>query len=57
MLVPGNPVKLSEVSEGPVQPSPCLGEHSEAILRELLGVDDAELARLRAAGALAAQRG
>jgi crotonobetainyl-CoA:carnitine CoA-transferase CaiB-like acyl-CoA transferase len=57
MLVPGNPVKLSRVSEGPVRPTPRLGEHTEAILRDLLGADDAELARLRAAGAIrAAQR-
>ena len=29
---------------------PPLGEHTDAVLRDLLGVDDAELAELRAAG-------
>ncbi|MBI1814294.1 MAG: CoA transferase [Deltaproteobacteria bacterium] len=32
------------------RPSPTLGEHSEEILRELLGLSDAELAALRADG-------
>jgi crotonobetainyl-CoA:carnitine CoA-transferase CaiB-like acyl-CoA transferase len=54
MLVSGNPVKLSNVAEGPVQPAPRLGEHTEAILRETLGLDDAELERLRADGAIGA---
>jgi formyl-CoA transferase len=52
MLVPGNPVKLSEVAEGPVTETPRLGEHTDALLRQLLGLGDAELARLRAAGAI-----
>jgi formyl-CoA transferase len=52
MLVSGNPVKLSEVAEGPVRPAPLLGEHTDALLRELLGLGDAELARLRAEGAI-----
>ena len=48
MLVVGNPVKLSRVSEGPIAPAPRLGEHTEALLREELGLDDDELANLRA---------
>jgi formyl-CoA transferase len=52
MLVSGNPVKLSDVAEGPLTPSPRLDEHGEAILRKLLGLDDAELERLRAQGAI-----
>lgn len=52
MLVVGNPVKLSRVAEGPVTPFPSLGEHTDDVLRGLLGLDDDELARLRAAGAI-----
>jgi crotonobetainyl-CoA:carnitine CoA-transferase CaiB-like acyl-CoA transferase len=52
MLVVGNPVKLSRVAEGPITPFPSLGEHTDDVLRGLLGLDDDELARLRAAGAI-----
>jgi crotonobetainyl-CoA:carnitine CoA-transferase CaiB-like acyl-CoA transferase len=33
-------------------PSPTLGQHTDEVLNEVLGLDDAEIARLRAAGAL-----
>jgi crotonobetainyl-CoA:carnitine CoA-transferase CaiB-like acyl-CoA transferase len=52
MLVAGNPVKLSDVAEGPALAPPRLGEHGDRILRELLGLGDAELERLRAQGAI-----
>ncbi|MFI5318562.1 MAG: CaiB/BaiF CoA transferase family protein [Myxococcota bacterium] len=51
-LVSGNPVKMSRLAEGPVSPAPRLGQHTEAVLREVLGADEAELARLRAEGAI-----
>jgi formyl-CoA transferase len=51
-LVSGNPVKMSRLAEGPVTPAPRLGAHTEEVLRELLGADAAELARLRAEGAI-----
>ena len=47
MLVVGNPVKLSRVSEGPIERFPRLGEHTEELLRNTLGLDDSELASLR----------
>ncbi len=47
ILVPGNPVKLSKVSEGPESRVPWVGEHTDAVLRAELGVDDAELERWR----------
>ena len=53
VLVPGNPVKLSAVAEGPEARVPWLGEHTDAVLAEELGLDPARLAALRAAGAIA----
>jgi crotonobetainyl-CoA:carnitine CoA-transferase CaiB-like acyl-CoA transferase len=50
LLVVGNPVKLSSVAEGPVQSFPGLGEHTDEVLRETLGLDEAELAELRERG-------
>jgi formyl-CoA transferase len=52
LLVVGNPVKLSRVAEGPVAPFPSLGEHTDAVLRETLGLDDDTLARLRDEGVI-----
>ncbi len=52
MLVVGNPVKLSRVAEGPIARFPSLGQHTEEVLRETLGLDDAELASLRARGVI-----
>jgi crotonobetainyl-CoA:carnitine CoA-transferase CaiB-like acyl-CoA transferase len=53
VLVPGNPVKLSAVAEGPERRVPWLGEHTDAVLRAELGLGDDELAMLRAAGTIA----
>jgi crotonobetainyl-CoA:carnitine CoA-transferase CaiB-like acyl-CoA transferase len=47
MLVVGNPVKLSRVSEGPVQGFPRLGEHTEELLRTTLDLSETDLALLR----------
>ncbi|MCU1453809.1 MAG: putative acyl-CoA transferase/carnitine dehydratase [Acidimicrobiales bacterium] len=52
VLVPGNPVKLSKVQEGPEARVPWLGEHTDEVLRGELGLDDERLAELRAAGAI-----
>lgn len=53
VLVPGNPVKLSRVSEGPETRVPWVGEHTAAVLESELGLDESDLARLREAGAIA----
>ena len=50
--VPGNPIKMSEAPETPCRPAPRLGEHTDRILRELLGRSDEEIAALRAQGAV-----
>ena len=52
VLVPGNPVKLSEVPEGDEPPVPWLGEHTDEVLAAELGLDDAELAGLHGRGVI-----
>ena len=51
-LMPGNPVKLTKVAEGPETRVPWVGEHTDEVLRAELGLDDATLARLRADGVI-----
>ena len=50
-LTVGCPIKMSE-SEVTVTRAPLLGEHTEEILRELLGYSDAEIADSAASGAI-----
>ena len=45
----GNPIKYSETPVTYRQPPPLLGEHTDAVLEEVLGLDAGERARLRAA--------
>jgi formyl-CoA transferase len=52
VLIPGNPVKMSKVADGPDVRVPWVGEHTDEVLRADLGLDDAELARLRDAGVI-----
>lgn len=52
VLTPGNPVKMSAVSEGPDTRPPWLGEHTDEVLAAELGLDEAALAQLRADGAI-----
>lgn len=48
----GVPVKLSGTPGAVRTPPPTLGQHTDAVLRDDLGFDAAEIARLRAAGAV-----
>lgn len=52
VLIPGNPIKMSRVAEGPETPLPGLGEHTDEVLSTELGLSDAELASLRANGVI-----
>lgn len=45
--MPGNPIKLSETHEDTFAPPPLVGQHTDEIFRDMLGLDDAELAKLR----------
>jgi crotonobetainyl-CoA:carnitine CoA-transferase CaiB-like acyl-CoA transferase len=53
VLIPGNPVKLSEHGD-PAEPAgtrvPWVGEHTESVLRDELGLTEDELSDLRAEG-------
>jgi CoA:oxalate CoA-transferase len=51
--LPNTPVKLSRTPGGVWGPSPGLGQHTDEVLRELLGLSDAEIGRLREQGAIA----
>ena len=53
VLTPGNPVKLSDVAEGPETRVPWLGEHTDLVLGEELGLDTARLEALRGRGVIA----
>jgi formyl-CoA transferase len=53
VLVPGNPVKLSKVAEGPETRVPWVGEHTEAVLHDELGLDAGALEALRSSGVIA----
>ena len=50
-LTVGNPVKLSD-SPSEVKRSPLLGEHTDEILKTVVGLDDAEIAAAKAEGAI-----
>lgn len=51
-LGPALPIRLSRAEGGAAAPAEPLGASTDAVLRELLGMDDAELAQLRGSGAL-----
>ena len=51
--VVGNPIKMSRMAEGPVSRFPRLGEHTEDVLTEALGLGEEELTKLRADGVIA----
>ena len=52
VLVPGNPVKLSKMAEGPETRVPWLGEHTDEVLATELGLSTDRLAALRATGVI-----
>ena len=52
-LVPGSPLEFSKLGRRPPTPAPLLGEHTDQILAELLGLNDSEIGRLHDAGVVA----
>ena len=52
--MPGTPLDFSAVPrDKPVRRAPLLGEHTEAVLSDLLGLTDVEVGRLLQAGTVA----
>ncbi len=52
VLIPGNPVKLSKMAEGPETRVPWVGEHTAALLGEELGLNDDAIVGLRERGVI-----
>jgi crotonobetainyl-CoA:carnitine CoA-transferase CaiB-like acyl-CoA transferase len=50
ILVPGNPIKLSRVAQGPETRVPWVGEHTGEVLGAELALTADEIAALRHAG-------
>jgi len=50
--LPGNPIKMSSMPGTPSRPAPRLGEHTDAVLRELLQLPPERIAQLREQGAI-----
>jgi crotonobetainyl-CoA:carnitine CoA-transferase CaiB-like acyl-CoA transferase len=48
----GNPLKMSDTPVTYRQAPPLLGEHTDEVLRDTLGLDDQQIAALRASGAI-----
>jgi 2-methylfumaryl-CoA isomerase len=52
-LVPASPLELTASGRAPARPAPVLGEHTEPILAEVLGLGAAEIGRLFDSGVVA----
>jgi CoA:oxalate CoA-transferase len=52
LKIAGSPIRLSETPGRVENPAPRLGEHSEAVLKRVLGYDTARIEALRAAGVI-----
>ena len=51
--LPGNPIKMAGAPETPSRAAPRLGEHTDEVLRDLLGLPAERIADLRRQGAVA----
>lgn len=52
-LMPGSPLDFGAADRVPVRPAPLLGEHTEEILGDVLGLSGTEIGRLHDAGVVA----
>jgi formyl-CoA transferase len=53
VLIPGNPIKIEGLAEGPEKRVPWLGEHTDEVLAGDLGLSTDAIAALRAEGVIA----
>jgi crotonobetainyl-CoA:carnitine CoA-transferase CaiB-like acyl-CoA transferase len=51
-VVPGNPLRMTEVSPKQDRRAPWLGEDTDAVLRDVLGFDEVQIAQLRSDGSV-----
>jgi crotonobetainyl-CoA:carnitine CoA-transferase CaiB-like acyl-CoA transferase len=51
--LPGNPIKVSGAPPTPSEPAPRLGQHTDEVLRDLLGLPPEKIVELRRQGAVA----
>ena len=52
-LMPGSPLQVQGLAREPVAPAPELGEHTDRVLAEVLGLSDARIGELRERGVVA----
>ena len=52
-LVPSQAINFSNLDREPAEPAPLLGQHTDEILSELLGMDASEISRLHDDGIVA----
>ncbi len=52
-LMPGSPLSFGSFEREPVRRAPVLGEHTDEVLAEVLGLSDAEIGRLHDGGVVA----
>jgi 2-methylfumaryl-CoA isomerase len=52
-LMPGSPLSFSEVERLPVRRAPLLGEHTDEVLANVLGLSETEIGRLHDEGVVA----
>ncbi len=52
-LMAGSPLELGAFERRPVRPAPQLGEHTDEVLADVLGLNDAEIGRLHDKGVVA----
>jgi crotonobetainyl-CoA:carnitine CoA-transferase CaiB-like acyl-CoA transferase len=56
LTIPGFPLKFSEFPELPAIEAPLLGEHGAEVLKQYLGMSEAQVEALRAAAVLFSER-
>jgi len=52
VVVPGNPVKMTGMADGPDTMPPMLGQHTDSVLTTELGMNADDIAQLRSAGVI-----
>jgi 2-methylfumaryl-CoA isomerase len=52
-LMPASPLDFSQIPRLPAQPAPRLGEHTDEILLDILGLSEAEVGKLHDEGIVA----